>query len=244
MKYKNQIAFKVYGDYALFTDPLTKIGGEKFSYQVPTYEALKGIASSIYWKPSLVYFIDEVRIMNPIQMESKGIRPMKYNDSRASDLAYYTYLKNPCYEVKMRFEFNPHRPDLKEDGNEDKHFQILKRSIMGGGRRDIFLGTRECQGYVEPVVYGEEKGYYDTYEGEIHFGTMVHGFSYPDETGKNELATRLWRPVMKKGIIKFISPEECQLVRPLRAMPAKVFDHEAIESVDQLFESIEKECES
>lgn len=41
---KNQIEFEVYGDYALFTDPLTKIGGEKLSYSVPTYEALKGYA--------------------------------------------------------------------------------------------------------------------------------------------------------------------------------------------------------
>jgi CRISPR-associated protein Cas5d len=39
----NQVEFKVYGKYALFTDPVTKIGGEKYSYQIPTYQALKGI---------------------------------------------------------------------------------------------------------------------------------------------------------------------------------------------------------
>ena len=33
----NQIEFKVYGKYALFSDPLTRIGGEKCSYQIPTY---------------------------------------------------------------------------------------------------------------------------------------------------------------------------------------------------------------
>lgn len=43
MEYKNQIEYKVYGRYALFTDPLTKTGGEKFTYQIPTYQALKGI---------------------------------------------------------------------------------------------------------------------------------------------------------------------------------------------------------
>ncbi|MBP2100601.1 type I-C CRISPR-associated protein Cas5c [Enterococcus rivorum] len=241
MKYKNQLSFKVYGDYGLFTDPITKMGGEKMTYQVPTYQALKGITESIYWKPSIVYYIDEVRVMNTIQMEAKGIRPMKYNDSSASDLAYYTYLKKPCYEVKVHFEFNQHRPDLKEDWNEDKHFQILKRSIKAGGRRDIFLGTRECQGYVELVVFGEAQGAYDDYEGELHFGTMVHGLSYPDETGKDELAVRLWQPKMKKGIIKFNRPEECSLIRPLRAMTAKSFDWSDIEPVDRLFDSLEKE---
>ncbi|TCI56942.1 type I-C CRISPR-associated protein Cas5, partial [Exiguobacterium sp. SH3S2] len=140
----------------------------------------------------IIYYIDEVRIMNPIQMETKGIRLMKYNESNASDLAYYTYLKKPKYEVKVHFEFNKNRPDLKLDWNEDKHYQILKRSIKAGGRRDIFLGTRECQGYIEPIEFGREKGSYDEYEEEMNFNTMVHGLSYPDETGKEELLVRLW----------------------------------------------------
>ena len=45
----NQISFRVWGRQALFTDPDTKIGGEKFTYQVPTYEAIKGVLKSIYW---------------------------------------------------------------------------------------------------------------------------------------------------------------------------------------------------
>lgn len=52
MEHKNSIEFKVYGRYALFTDPLTKTGGEKYTYQIPTYQALKGICESIYWKPT------------------------------------------------------------------------------------------------------------------------------------------------------------------------------------------------
>ena len=38
MRYPNIVEFQVSGDYALFSDPLTRVGGEKFSYQVPTYE--------------------------------------------------------------------------------------------------------------------------------------------------------------------------------------------------------------
>ena len=40
MRYPNTVSFKVSGRKALFTDPLTRIGGEKCSYSVPTYEAL------------------------------------------------------------------------------------------------------------------------------------------------------------------------------------------------------------
>ena len=39
--------YKIKGEYALFTDPITKGGGEKFTYQIPTYQALKGITEAI-----------------------------------------------------------------------------------------------------------------------------------------------------------------------------------------------------
>lgn len=51
---RNEIQFKVYGRMALFTDPITKLGGEKSSYPIPTYQAMKGIVESIYWKPTII----------------------------------------------------------------------------------------------------------------------------------------------------------------------------------------------
>ena len=92
MRHPNIVEFSVYGDYALFSDPIMRVGGEKCTYQIPTYEALKGILSSVYWKPTIIWYIDKVRVMNPIRMEVKGIRTMKYNGG-GNDLSYYTYLK-------------------------------------------------------------------------------------------------------------------------------------------------------
>ena len=73
---RNQIEFKLYGKYALFSDPITRVGGEKLSYQIPTYQALKGICESIYWKPTFRWVIDEIRVLNPIRTKNKGIRPI------------------------------------------------------------------------------------------------------------------------------------------------------------------------
>ena len=205
MRYRNTVEFVVYGKYALFADPITRVGGEKLSYQVPTYQALKGILESVYWKPTLIWYIDEVRVMNKIQTQSKGIRPIKYA-TPGNDLAYYTYLKDVCYQVRAHFVWNMNRPELVADRNENKHHNIAKRMIERGGRRDIFLGTRECQGYVKPCVFDEGSGFYDDY-GEIDFGPMVHGFDYPDETGINEMSVRLWKKVvMKNGRITFPFP--------------------------------------
>ena len=73
-KYKNTIEFEVYGNYALFADPVTRVGGEKTSYHIPTYEALKGIVESVYWKPTIMWIVDAVRIMNPIQKQKVSDR--------------------------------------------------------------------------------------------------------------------------------------------------------------------------
>jgi hypothetical protein len=220
----NIVEFEVYGDYALFSDPIMRVGGEKCTYQVPTYEALKGILSSVYWKPTIVWIIDKVRVMNPIQTEVKGIRPIKYTGG--NDLSFYTYLKNCRYQVMAHFEWNENRPELAGDRNENKHHNIAKRMIEKGGRRDIFLGTRECQGYVVPCKFGEGEGHYDNIQ-ELAFGLMYHGITYADEAfseeTKNCMTARFWYPKMQNGVINFLRPEKCPLYKKLRPMEMKIF---------------------
>lgn len=218
VKKRNSVEFEVYAKYALFSDPITRVGGEKFSYQVPTYQALKGILESIYWKPTFIWVIDAVRIMSKIQTEGKGIRPIKM--AGGNDLAYYTYLKDVRYQVLAHFEWNENRLNLQNDRNENKHHNIAKRSIEKGGRRDIFLGTRECQGYVEPCEFGISDGFYDDY-GELNFGFMFHGIDYPDEnpTKKDSgmpsqnFDVRFYHCSMKDGIVIFPTPDAPALKR-------------------------------
>ncbi|MBI4690169.1 MAG: type I-C CRISPR-associated protein Cas5 [Nitrospirae bacterium] len=228
MEKENRVEFTVSGKYALFTDPLTKIGGEKCSYHIPTYEALKGVLSSVYWKPTIVWIIDKVRVMKRIRTQTRSAKPIEYGGGNS--LAIYTYLADVEYQVQAHFEWNMNRKDMEKDRNENKHFFVAKRMIKIGGRRDIFLGSRECQGYVEPCKFGEGKyiepcrfgdgkSDYDNY-GEIAFDLMFHGFDYPDELGKDELHARFWRPKMVDGKIDFIRPEECSIRKVVRSMKA------------------------
>ena len=214
------IAFKVWARHALFTDPLTRVGGEKCSYHVPTYEALKGIAKSIYWKPTFIWVIDEVRIMKRIRTQTKGTKPLVF--SGGNDLAIYTFLANVEYQVRAHFEWNEHRPELADDRNPGKHFAVAQRTLERGGRQDIFLGTRDCQGYVEPCEFGSGTGEYDG-AGELAYGLMFHGFDYPDEIGDGKLHARFWRPTMKDGVIRFPRPEDCAVRKFVRDMTAKQF---------------------
>ncbi|MBF0467146.1 MAG: type I-C CRISPR-associated protein Cas5 [Nitrospirae bacterium] len=218
----NIVELKVEGKYALFTDPLTKLGGEKCSYHIPTYEALKGILSSVYWKPTFIWVIDELRVIKRIRTQTRGTKPIIYSE-KSHSLAIYTYLSDVEYQVRAHFEWNMNRQDMAEDRNENKHHEVAKRMIEKGGRRDIFLGARECQGYVTPCSFGDGKGDYDDY-GEISFGMMFHGFDYPDEIGCNEFNARLWQAKMIDGNVQFPRPEQCtakRLVRPMKANPPK-----------------------
>ena len=219
---KNDISFTVYGRYALFSDPVTRVGGEKCSYHIPTYEALKGIAKSIYWKPTFLWVIEKVRVLRPFRTQTKGVKPIRPSTG-GNDLSIYTYLADVAYQVTARIVWNEHRPELGGDRIDGKHYEIAKRMLARGGRQDIFLGTRDCQGYVEPCVFGEGQGAYDDLE-ELAFGLTFHGFDYPDETGGKRFGARFWKPVMRHGVIEFPAPDDPSLLRKdIRAMEPKIF---------------------
>jgi CRISPR-associated protein Cas5d len=204
----------------MFTDPVTKVGGEKCSYHIPTYEALKGIAKSIYWKPTLVWVIDQVRVINRIRTQTKGTKPLDY--SGGNTLAIYTFLADVEYQVQAHFEWNMHQPDLAKDRVEGKHFAIAERMLERGGRQDIFLGTRDCQGYVEPCEFGSGRSHFDG-AGELGFGLMFHGFDYPEETGEHRLEARFWKPNLIDGVLRFPRPNECAMRKFVRDMTFKRF---------------------
>ncbi len=229
MDERNSIEFKVSARHALFTDPLTRIGGEKCSYHIPTYEALKGIAKSIYWKPTFIWIIDEVRVMKRIRTQTKGTKPLELGGGNT--LTIYTFLADVEYQVRAHFEWNTYRSELEDDRIEGKHYAVAQRMLERGGRQDIFLGTRDCQGYAEPCEFGSSDGDYDG-AGELAYSLMFHGFDYPDETGVKELHARFWRPTMTDGRIRFIRPEDCTIHKFVRDMSAKKFGKGNLRSVE------------
>jgi CRISPR-associated protein Cas5d len=237
MAERNSIEFKVSARHALFTDPVTRIGGEKCSYHIPTYEALKGIAKSIYWKPTFIWVIDEVRVMKRIRTQTKGTKPLEFGGGNT--LAIYTFLADVEYQVRAHFEWNMRRPELEDDRIDGKHYAIAKRMLERGGRQDVFLGTRDCQGYAEPCEFGSGDGDNDR-AGKLAYSLMFHGFDYPDETGVKELHARFWQPTMADGYIRFPRPEDCIVRKFVREMGAKKFGKGNLRSVEN--EVAELEC--
>jgi len=240
----NPVYMRIFGDYALFTDPMTKGGGEKFTYQIPSYQAIKGIVEACYWKPTLYYVIDSIKVINPIKTETKGILSPMNNGSK--DLNYYTYLKDVEYVVKYHFIWNDNRLDLDYDRNEKKHEQILLRSMNRGGRRDIFLGTRECIGHIERIRKVDYEKAKSHYEGEnISFGVMFHSFVYPDEAyddaSEGVLMSNFHPIVMSNGEISFVEPQDCAIKHSLGTYSIKQFNDSNFTNADELLNIYEKE---
>lgn len=212
----NVIEFMVYGESALFTNPIMTISGEQMSYQVPTYSALQGIMESNYWKPTLYWQPLEVRVMNPIRLEPRSKLLPKYA-AFGNDLAYYTYLRDVCYQVRVALKWSQDERYAK-DRNEKKHIESAKRWLSRGGKKNIYLGKAECVGFIEPCEYGTGKGYYDGVD--MSFGLMLHGQTFPNlaknEDEKNKLITRMFYAEMKNGIIHFPEPEDCPVKRVIR----------------------------
>lgn len=137
------------GDYACFTRPELKV--ERTSYDVPTPGALEGLLKSVYWKPSIQIFIDEIVVFHPInfvnirrnevkekisfsevkkQMQNKGGDPCVYTAEARSQRASMV-LKDVLYGVSFHFELTGLKNERETDA-ENKHYNILKRRLEHG----------------------------------------------------------------------------------------------------------------
>ena len=134
----------------------------------------------------------------------------------SSGLYRYTYLHDVEYVVEAHFEWDLNRPDLAQDRDENKHHNIAKRYLSKGGKRDLFLGKRECVAFVEPCDFDSVTSYYADVEA-LSFGIMFCGFIYPTKDD-DHLYACLDNVVMHNGVIEFRRPEQCELRRTVNNM--------------------------
>ena len=205
------IEFELSGRSGLFTDPITRMGGEKCSYAVPTHEALRGVCRAIFWKPTFDWFIDAVRVLSPIVTRSQGVLGRKLDGG--TFLGAWTYLVQPRYQVRAHFEWNMQRSDMATDRDTGKHQSQIVRHLEHGGTRDVFIGVRDCQGYVRSCRFGDGLGHFDRraddQSGVVDLGRMFHSYSYPNQNGTGRLRRYFWNVSMVDGVISFPRAEQC-----------------------------------
>lgn len=148
------VVFSLRAERALFTRPELRV--ERFTYPVPTFGALAGVLRSIYAKPSFYWVPRRVLILKPIRYQNILVnevkdtiitkRPFVAPERRMQKMQ--TYLYDLHYIVESHFDWSGKHT---EDEDMVKHMCIFDRSLEAGGRRDVYLGTRECNAVVEPM---------------------------------------------------------------------------------------------
>ena len=206
---------------AMFAQPGNRI--DRFSYPIPTAEAIRGAIRNIYWKPSFSIVVKRVRVMNPISRTTIMSNGPKDGRNESSIQFVQTYLENVSYQVEWDFVWNhlaeDARPIRREKNVKDgrlpfvndmdrkKHISIFNESIKIGGRKSPYLGTSECLVDVTPCKFGEGVGAFDN-TGCIDWGLMFHGWNWKDEpttykTSKKRPSRRWWNAKMIDGVIQF-----------------------------------------
>lgn len=154
------IRLKVSGDYACFTRPELKV--ERYSYDVMTPSAARGILEAIHWKPAIRWVVDRIHVLKPIRFQSlrrnevgaKASAARAKSAMKSGNLATLylkadeerqqratTLLADVGYVIEAHFEMTARA------GPEDspaKHLDIFnRRAARGQSFHAPCLGTRE-----------------------------------------------------------------------------------------------------
>ena len=228
------IRLKVWGDYACFTRPEMKV--ERYSYEVMTPSAARGILEAIHWKPAIRWVIDEIHVLETPRFQSirrnevgskipagKVKSAMKRGDlgdlqllvdedrqQRAS-----TVLVKPAYVIAAHFELTA---KAAPDDNEGKHLDIFnRRARRGQCFHQPCLGTREFAASFELVEEGAP-----TPEPPADRRTKDLGFGEPrrlgfmlwdiDHEAKGK-PSMVFDAVLRDGVIKATQPGSPEIRR-------------------------------
>lgn len=202
------ISLKIWGDYACFTRPEMKV--ERVSYDVITPSAARGILEAIYWKPTIVWAIDRIHVLNPIRFGNirrnelagklaSGTVKKAMNDGRSPVEVFIEdkrqqraamVLRDVAYVIEAHFAFTGN-----EDNNSAKHKEIFdRRAAKGQCFHHPYLGCREFPARFEAVPGEIPKS---TITGVKDLGWMLHDIDF-----EKEMEAKFFRAVMRNGIIE------------------------------------------
>lgn len=199
------------GDYALFSRPELKV--ERYSYDVLTPGAARGILEAICWKPAIRYIIDKIHVLNPIRATNirrneiaqkasatlirtamnGGGRPLFLASADQIQQRACLVLRDVAYVVEAHFEMTADAG--KEDTPEKFYNMILRRLRSGQCFHQPYFGCREF-----PVRFAlvEEGEVFTPLHESRDFGLMLFDMDY-SEPGR--IKPTFFRAVMRSGTI-------------------------------------------
>lgn len=214
----NEVTVEVWGDFACFTRPESKV--ERLTYPVITPSAARGILSAIYSKPVEFYWqIKKIEVLKPIK--------------------YISFQRNEVINSKVG---NQYKPTIVEENRTQRQSVVLKdvryRITAEIVKRDEFKGTEEqlynqairrikggkcffqpSLGTREFVCYFDEPTDAKPISEDLDLGLMLydvfdlHKFKV---TKKAEPYVTLFKAYMKNGVIEVPDFDSELVLKPER----------------------------
>ena len=204
------VKVNVWGDYALFSRPELKV--ERYSYDIITPSAARGILEAIYWHPGMRWIIDKIYVKNPIQFTSVRRNEVTSKISKSKMLDAYNgvgkplyictkdeivqrasvLLCNVSYVVEAHFEITPKATDSDNSGK-------FKDIIMRRLRREFPANFALC----------EEEEIHTAYDvvAEKDLGLMLYDMDYSDP---ENIQPMFFRAIMRHGVVNL---RDCEVLR-------------------------------
>lgn len=212
----------VWGDYALFSRPELKT--ERYSYDVITPSAARGILDAIYWHPGMRWVIDKIYVKNPVcftsvrrnEVKSKILASNVLQAYNGADKPLYIstredivqraalMLCNVSYVIEAHFEMTD---KANASDNPGKFKDIIMRRLRRGECFQMpCLGCRE---FPANFALCEEEEIHTAYNEvpEKDLGLMLYDMDYSDPVN---IQPMFFHAVMRHGVIDL---RECEVLR-------------------------------
>ncbi|MEO8382987.1 MAG: type I-C CRISPR-associated protein Cas5c [Acidobacteriota bacterium] len=181
MRRSSPLSLRVTGPLACFTNPALKV--ERFSYDVMTPSAARGVLEAVCWKPAIVWRIDRIKVLKPV--ERIGIRRNEVSSRISTDGAIswmqghssptdffadedraqrnMVALRDVDYVIEAHFELTA---KATENDNVRKFEEMFQRRVEKGQCfQTPYLGCRElvaefgpADGHPAPIPETRELG--------------------------------------------------------------------------------------
>ena len=216
------VKVRVWGDYALFSRPELKV--ERYSYDVMTPSAARGILEAIYWHPGMRWVIDKIYVKNPIRFTSVRRNEVKSKISASNVLSVYNGAQKPlyisskeeivqrasmiltdvAYVIEAHFEITE---QANETDNSGKFKDIMMRRLQKGKCYHMpYFGCREFPANFALCEEEEiETAFDDVAEKDL--GLMLFDMDYSD---RNNITPMFFRAVLRHGVLDL---RDCEVIR-------------------------------
>lgn len=217
------VRVRVKGPRACFTRP--EMHTERVSYDVITPSAARGILEAVYWKPAILWVIDQIEVLNPIAFETirrnevaskaswnnakrvmnSGIGTLGLDATSDRQQRNTLYLTDVDYIVSAHFELVPKK--CGESDTPEKHYNVILRRLRRGQCfNQPYLGCREFPAQVEILENNDETptSFYAS-EDARDLGFMLYDLDF---SNPNDIRPRFFRAVMRNGVLDIAAARE------------------------------------